>query len=365
MRAELVGPEEFERLLLGGARFIDVRSEIEFERGAIPGAVNLPILSTAEREQVGTCYKRQGQEAAIALGHRLVSGEIKAGRIARWCAVLAENPDALVYCWRGGLRSRLASEWIAAAGVPVPPRRGRLQGAAPPAAGRDRGAAAARAAVRDRRAHRLGQDRVDPLAARRDRPRGLRAAPWLELRPACRRTAGAGRFREPLALALLRRRHEAPGAALFLEDESRQIGAITLPLEVYRAMKAAPLVVVDAPFEARVGQIRDEYVCGDLREQLARDPEHGFARFGAALHESLARIARRLGGERHARAEGLMHEALHRHAQHDDPCGHRGWIELLLRDYYDPMYDYQLGKAADRIVFRGDAASVREWCLSR
>ena len=101
MRPEIVGPEQFDTLLREGAHFIDVRAEIEFARGAIPGAVNLPILTTAEREQVGTTYKRKGQEAAVALGHRLVSGSTREERIARWCAVLQEHPDALVHCWRG------------------------------------------------------------------------------------------------------------------------------------------------------------------------------------------------------------------------------------------------------------------------
>ena len=64
-------------LLLAGTPFIDVRAEIEFVRGTMPGAVNLPILDTAERERVGTCYKEKGQDAAIALGHRLVNGAVK------------------------------------------------------------------------------------------------------------------------------------------------------------------------------------------------------------------------------------------------------------------------------------------------
>ena len=39
---ELVGEPEFRRLLLAGTPFIDVRAEVEFARGSIPGAVNLP-----------------------------------------------------------------------------------------------------------------------------------------------------------------------------------------------------------------------------------------------------------------------------------------------------------------------------------
>lgn len=365
MSPEIVGPEQFGQLLLAGAHFIDVRAETEFAHGAIPGAVNLPILTTGEREQVGTCYKRQGQEAAVALGHRLVSGGTKAQRIARWCAELGEHPDALVYCWRGGMRSGLAAQWIAAEGVPVRLVKGGYK------------------ALRSRLLRELeAPEPREPLyviggrtgSAKTELIRGL---PWsVDLEElAHHRGSSFGRrvgatpaqidFENRLALALLRRRHALPGAALFLEDESRQIGATTIPLDLYRAMKDAPLVVIDAPFEARVEQILRGYICEDLRERVEQDPDHGFAHFGAALHESLQRIQRRLGGERYVMAEGLMREALHLQGQRGDPSGHRAWIALLLRDYYDPMYEYQLGKSAGRVVFRGDFAAVRAWCLSR
>ena len=36
--------------------------------GAFPGAVNLPLLTDAERAAVGTRYKQCGSQAAIALG---------------------------------------------------------------------------------------------------------------------------------------------------------------------------------------------------------------------------------------------------------------------------------------------------------
>ena len=48
---------------------IDVRAPIEFAQGSIPHATNLPILNDTERSIVGTCYKEQGPQAAIALGH--------------------------------------------------------------------------------------------------------------------------------------------------------------------------------------------------------------------------------------------------------------------------------------------------------
>ena len=60
---------------------IDVRSPGEFERGAFPSAVNLPVLDDDERAAVGTCYRTHGQSAAIELGERLVSGSLREARL--------------------------------------------------------------------------------------------------------------------------------------------------------------------------------------------------------------------------------------------------------------------------------------------
>ena len=38
---------------------IDVRSPLEFEDDRIPGSINLPVLSNAEREMIGTMYKQK------------------------------------------------------------------------------------------------------------------------------------------------------------------------------------------------------------------------------------------------------------------------------------------------------------------
>ncbi|MDC6679308.1 rhodanese-like domain-containing protein, partial [Leclercia adecarboxylata] len=103
---------------------IDVRAPVEFAQGALPGAVNLPLMNDEERHQVGIAYKQQGQAAAIALGERLVSGDIKQARINAWQAYLTEHPDALIYCFRGGLRSQIAQQWLDETGASRP----RLQG---------------------------------------------------------------------------------------------------------------------------------------------------------------------------------------------------------------------------------------------
>ncbi len=73
--------QDYRALLLADTPLIDVRAPIEFEQGAMPGAINLPLMMDDERAAVGTCYKRQGADAALALGHRLVCGDIRQQRL--------------------------------------------------------------------------------------------------------------------------------------------------------------------------------------------------------------------------------------------------------------------------------------------
>ena len=84
--------DDLQRLLLTDTPLIDTRAPIEFARGSLPTAVNLPLMTDYEREQVGTCYKQHGQKAAIDLGHQLVQGDVKAERIAAWADFAKNHP---------------------------------------------------------------------------------------------------------------------------------------------------------------------------------------------------------------------------------------------------------------------------------
>src|SRR5262245_14688215 len=111
---------EIFELLLSGTPLIDVRAPIEFQRGSIPGSLNLPLLENEERAAVGITYKTEGPEAAVALGHRLVSGDLREKRIAAWVSFARENPKAWIYCFRGGMRSQLTQGALREVGVGLP-----------------------------------------------------------------------------------------------------------------------------------------------------------------------------------------------------------------------------------------------------
>ena len=80
---------------------IDVRAPSEYAEDHIPGAINLPVLSDAERAVVGTIYVQQD---------RILARKTGAALVARNAAAHLEGPLSdkdggwrpLVYCWRGG-----------------------------------------------------------------------------------------------------------------------------------------------------------------------------------------------------------------------------------------------------------------------
>ena len=88
-------------LLKEPSEIIDVRSENEFEKDHIPGAINLPVLDNEERKKIGTIYKQISSFEAKKLGASLVFRNISEQINQHF---LDKKPyySPLIYCWRGG-----------------------------------------------------------------------------------------------------------------------------------------------------------------------------------------------------------------------------------------------------------------------
>jgi len=90
---------------LSNRLFIDVRTPKEFAEGHLPEAINIPIFSNEERATVGTLYKQVSVDAAKQLGVEVVSPKLPA-IIKTITAYAKQNVQIVIYCWRGGMRSR-------------------------------------------------------------------------------------------------------------------------------------------------------------------------------------------------------------------------------------------------------------------
>jgi tRNA 2-selenouridine synthase len=354
---------DYARLFLEDVPLLDLRAPVEFAEGAFPRAENLPLLTDEERHRVGIRYKEAGQEAAIELGYRLVSGEEKSRRIALWADWARRHPDGVLYCFRGGLRSRLTQQMLAAeAGIVVP----RVSG----------GYKALRRFLLNTLAERSASQPLVVLGGRT----GSGKTDLLQMVDnsidlegiAHHRGSAFGRHASPqptqinidnaIAIQLLRFTGNMP---VLVEDEGRAIGSREVPQALYAAMQASPLVLLEESLERREAQSFKDYVLDSLAEfRRLHGEEAGFALYSEQVRASLARIQRRLGGLRHRHLTDLLEEALTAFRAGDD-AGMREFVRRLLVEYYDPMYDYQISKKLDRVVFRGDREVVLEWWKTR
>ena len=87
---------------------IDVRSPLEFVEDHIVGAINCPVLSDLERQKVGTIYKKESSFKAKIIGSSLTAKNI-AFHIENKFMEKKGSWQPLIYCWRGGQRSKAFS----------------------------------------------------------------------------------------------------------------------------------------------------------------------------------------------------------------------------------------------------------------
>ena len=351
---------DFAALFRRDVPLLDVRSPVEFARGAFPASHNISLLSDAQRAEIGTVYRRQGGEAALALGYRRVRGEAREKLIGQWREFVEGNPGAWLYCFRGGQRSQIAQQWLQECGVDIP----RIPG----------GYKALRSFLLDVLEQASGLQLL--LVAGKTgcgKTHLVNALPGaVDIEGAAHHRGSAfGALAEPqpsqidfenrLAIDLLKRDF-ASLRALALEDEGRAVGSLAIPLPLFNAMGEAPIALVEEDLESRVETILQDYILSNLKAWEAHSPGKGHELLAQSLLASLEKIRRRLGGEYHGAVGKLMRRAFAAAREADRLALHRQWIALLLTKYYDPMYEYQLTGKLPRVAFRGSHGAVAQWC---
>ena len=238
---------------------IDVRSPSEFAEDHIPGAQNLPVLSDAERAEVGTIYVQDSPFLARKIG----AAKVFANAAAHIAGPLANHPGGwrpLVYCWRGGQRSG-AFRWMlgeigwradAIDGGYQSYRRlvNRMLYDTPlphPLILLDGYTGTAKTALLAH-LHARGVQVVDleRLAGHRGSLLGALAHP----QPAQKM------FESALAQALC---GLDPARPVVVEAESSKIGERSLPPAVWQAMKSAPRIMIEADLDARTTYLTQAY----------------------------------------------------------------------------------------------------------
>ncbi len=303
---------------------VDVRSPSEFAEDHIPGAVNLPVLSDAERAEVGTIYVQESKFQARRLGAALIAGNI--GQHLRH--PLKDRPGGyrpLVYCWRGGLRSASMASVLAQIGW----RTTVLQGGY--ATYRKQVVAALYGPPLPHRlvllAGHTGVGKTEML--QRLTARGVQT---LDLEDLARHRGSlfgglAGEpqpsqklFESRLWAALHRLDAARP---VVVEAESSKIGERALPPALWSLMQAAPQIELEAPDQARAAYLATTY------DDTTADAE--------TLYGLIDRLPVHLGRAQREAWRALV------------AAGNKQDLALaLIREHYDPAYVRTLRRDPDR-----------------
>lgn len=298
---------------------IDTRTPAEFEEDHIPGAVNLPVLNTTQRAEIGTQYKHDRFNAKRK-GAAFIAQNISGYLLNE----LAEKPPQwrpLVYCWRGGNRSGAMATIFSRIGWKVLLLEG--------------GYKAYRRQVVDSLNEKIsslslqvicgvtgsGKTRLlDALAARGHQVLDLEKlaqhrGSLLGSDPISKQPSQ--KYFESLLLQKLRRFD--PSLTVYVESESRKIGQVQIPERLIVAMRSSPCVSLQVSLEDRIRLLCEEY-------------QHFFSA------PELLKIQIQKLIPLHGR------EVCLEWTQRIDRQDWKGLVEDLLLRHYDPSYQRSLDK---------------------
>lgn len=324
----------------GADTVIDVRSPAEYAEDHLPGAINLPALSNAERAEIGTLYVQDSAFKARKKGAALV---------ARNVAAHLEGPlkdkdggwQPLIYCWRGGQRSgsfasilsqigwraetiaggyqsyrRLVFRYLYEDALPF--RLVLLDG------NTGTGKTALLARLSDRGYQTLD---LEALAAHRG---SLLGAIQTD-QPAQKA------FETALAAALV---HCDPTKPVIIEAESSKIGTLNLPQGLWKAMCAAPRIMVTASLTDRAAFLTQTY------DDISQDRE-----------------------QLRARLQPLRYIRGHAPVEAWEKLLEKGDLDALsaalIRDHYDPAYAKSRGSQTFRLLGTVHAEDLTDSGLNR
>ncbi|AUM01483.1 tRNA 2-selenouridine(34) synthase MnmH [Zoogloeaceae bacteirum Par-f-2] len=252
---------------------IDARTPAEFAEDHLPGALNLPVLDNAQRIVVGTLYKQRS-----AFEARRVGGAMVAENIARHLAgPLANKPKdwrPLVYCWRGGQRSGAFVTWLRMVGWDAHQLEGGYKAwrrmvvaelAQLPARLTFRVVCGPTGSAKTRLLHALaarGAQVLDLEGLAGHRGSVLGALPG--------QPQPTQKSFETALFGVLRGLD--PNRPVYVEAESRKIGAVHIPEALIMAIRASACVFIEASRSARLAFLLRDYAwLGDEPARLQAD----------------------------------------------------------------------------------------------
>ena len=263
----------------GTCPLLDVRSPGEYAHGHIPGAISFPLFSDVERAEVGTLYKQDGKEIAMEVGLRIVGPKL--ATFVKEAKALAPERKVMLHCWRGGQRSGSMAWLLRQAGLEVETLPGGykayrhlVQESFESTALKLVVLGGETGSGKTKILHELvavGEQIIDleGLANHKGSAFGFIGE---QPQPTVEQFENE-LFERILALDVSKR--------VWVENESHSIGRIFIPEAFWTKMRAAPLLIIKIPDDARIENLLEDYVLTDKTD----------------LEVAFQKISKKLGGQ--------------------------------------------------------------------
>ncbi|KDR95215.1 tRNA 2-selenouridine synthase [Peptoclostridium litorale DSM 5388] len=303
--------------------FIDVRSPEEYIDNRIIGAVSIPLFDDYERKIVGTLYKNEGKENAIERGLEFVSAKLK-DFYKEFCDVAMQHENIVVYCARGGMRSRSVVDLMNSVGIKAKQLKG--------------GYKAYRNYVMDYFAdlksdsrfivlHGLtGVGKTEILDELSDK--GFSVLDLEGLAKNCGSVFGHICYEEdPPSQKLFEslifdKLYNSNDKHIFVESESKRVGSVIVPQSIYEMIVSddSAHILVEASEQTRIERLVNQYVSLSLKDDTK-------------LLECISYLKKRLSKEKIALLSQCVEEK-----------DYDAVAKELIIEYYDPLYKYSIEK---------------------
>lgn len=295
---------------------IDVRSPAEFNQAHYPSSINIPLLENEERRLVGTLYKKNSREEAIRVGFEIIAS--KTSKLIEAGIRAAKNSKLLIYCWRGGMRSASVAWLFEQNGIDCTLLSGGYKnyrrqikeyfssGLKIKILGGMTGSGKTEILLKLKE-HGVQVVDLEGIAHHKGSAFGSlgeEAQPTTE------------HFENLIFEEFIKLDKNKP---IWLEDESKNIGRVYIPDELFVLMRKSSVYVINIPKEKRIERLVVDY--GKFPDEL--------------LIERIERISKKIGGQNTKLAiEAIRDKNYHIAAN----------ISLL---YYDKAYGFGLEKRSD------------------
>lgn len=322
---------------------IDLRSPVEFEAGTIKNAVNIPLLDNENRKIIGTLYK-ENQKEAYRQGLKI--GMEKLPSIYDEVSILKEdNPDKEIvfFCFRGGTRSKSVQAMMELLKV----SSYKLDG----------GYKAYRTYILDNLPVYLKRVNWIVLTGNTGTGKTLilrdlikQDYPVIDLekyannRGSIFGTIGIGnevnqRIFDSSLFFQIKEYLDKNITNIFVECESKKIGNITLPIEMYSKMQLSSHILINVSIDKRVKIIADDYCSSDIDNDLIKQLIIGNEYFKIILGKKwVTQMLENIDNENYLE-----------------------FIKRMLLDYYDKMYLQSQSKYTyDLIISNDDEIEIIE-----